>query len=347
MSAADVAAPRAGAWREVRVPEACDAARLDAWLAGALPGLSRARLQTLMRAGRVTVDGAPARPSSRPRPGQTVVVDVPPTLPAAPLPEARPLDVVYEDPDIVVLDKPAGLVVHPAPGHAAGTLVNALLHHCRDLAGVGGVERPGIVHRLDKDTTGLLVVAKHDAALAGLARAFRSGGIRKEYLALVHGAPPRLSGTVCAPLGRDPRRRQRMAVVAVRGRAATTHYEVAERLGPFTLLRLRIETGRTHQIRVHLAHLGLPLVGDQVYGSARRDRTVPGGAGRPMLHACRLGFAHPRTGAPLDFRRPPHADMSALLARLRGGRPGPQASGRGGDGAPPSKKKEPSCPTSA
>lgn len=310
--------PTDGASMQTReVPPEGAGRRLDVWLAVALPELSRARIQALMHAGQVTVDGHPAKPSDRPRVGQTVTVLVPPPVAAIPQPEDRALDIVYEDGDIVVLDKPADLVVHPAPGHPAGTLVNALLHHCADLAGVGGVERPGIVHRLDKDTTGLMVVAKCDASMAGLVRAFQRGGMRKEYLALVHGVPPHASGTVTLAIGRDPKNRKRMAAVSRGGKAAVTHFTIEERLGPATLVRARIETGRTHQIRVHLAHLGLPLVGDPLYGSARRDRELPGCPPRPMLHAARLAFAHPVTGVPLVFERPPHAEMLALLASLR------------------------------
>ena len=308
-----------GSAHDVAVPAGlCGAVRLDAWLAAALPAFSRARIQALMHAGQVTVDGRPARPSETPRPGSVVRVLVPPPAPAVPQPEDRTLDIVYEDADLVVLDKPAGLVVHPAPGHAAGTLVNALLHHCEDLAGVGGVERPGIVHRLDKDTTGLMVVAKHDAAMAGLVQAFQGGGVTKEYLALVHGAPSPAFGTLATRIGRDPRNRLRMAVVPVHGKPATTHYRIEERLPGATLVLARIETGRTHQIRVHLAHLGTPIAGDPLYGSRRRDRALPLVPERPMLHAARLAFAHPLTGAPLAFARPPHADMLAVLAALRG-----------------------------
>ncbi len=307
-SAADV--------RELSVPPEGGGRRLDAWLAVALPELSRARIQALMHDGQITLDGKPARPNDHPRSGQSIVVRLPPPVAAIPLPEDRPLDIVYEDADLVVLDKPADLVVHPAPGHADGTLVNALLHHCKDLAGIGGVERPGIVHRLDKDTTGLMVVAKRDAAMAGLVRAFQSGGIRKEYLALVHGVPKHARGTITTQIGRDPVNRKRMAAVP-RGKPAVTHYSIEERLGGVTLVRTRIETGRTHQIRVHMAHLGLPLVGDALYGSTRRDRAIPECPPRPMLHAARLAFAHPLTGVPLSFERPPHAEMLALLARLR------------------------------
>ena len=291
--------------------------RLDAWLAEAIPGLSRARIQALMREGNVTIDGRAVRASDRPREGQTIIVRVPPPTPAIPQPEDRALDVVYEDSDIVVLDKPSGLVVHPAPGHATGTLVNALLHHCDDLAGVGGEERPGIVHRLDKDTTGLMVVAKNDAAMAGLVHAFQNSGITKEYLALVHGTLPHLEGTVRTMIGRDPRNRKRMAVVVAHGRNAVTHYRMLERFAETALVRLRIETGRTHQIRVHLAHLGVPVVGDPLYGRPARDRHLPVLPARTMLHATKLAFAHPVTGKSLSFERPPHADMLALLDALR------------------------------
>jgi 23S rRNA pseudouridine1911/1915/1917 synthase len=300
-----------------RVPPEAAGRRLDAWLAGALPEFSRARIQALMREGRVTADDRPVAPSDKARPGTRIELDVPPPAPAIPQPEPLDLDIVYEDADLVVLNKPAGLVVHPAPGHATGTLVNALLHHCDDLAGVGGVERPGIVHRLDKDTNGLMVVAKHDAALAGLARAFQSGGVRKEYLALAHGAPPRAEGTLTTRIGRDPANRKRMAVVAQHGKIATTHYRVVERFAEASLVEARIETGRTHQIRVHLAHLGAPLAGDPLYGGARRDRNLPLAPPRTLLHAARLAFAHPLTGVPLAFECPPPADLRAVLHALR------------------------------
>ena len=319
MSARTPAAPAAAdEVHDLAVPAGLAAGtRLDTWLAHVLPALSRARLQALMRDGLVTLNDRAAKPSDRPRPGSPVLVRVPAPTPATPQPEALPLDVVYEDADIVVLDKPAGLVVHPAPGHASGTLVNALLHHCDDLAGVGGVERPGIVHRLDKDTTGLMVVAKHDAAMAALVQAFQSGRVHKEYLALAHGAPPREAGTIETRLGRHPRDRKRMAVVARGGKTATTHYRVIARADGLALIRVRLETGRTHQIRVHLAHLGAPLVGDPLYGSPRRDKALPfPPPGRQMLHAAALAFSHPVTGQPLSFQRPPPADMQALLDAL-------------------------------
>ncbi len=302
---------------ERTVPPEARGQRLDVWLTTVMPGFSRARIQALMREGRVTRDAQPARPNDSTKVGQTFVVEVPPPAPAIPQPEDRALDIVYEDAAILVLDKPAGLVVHPAPGHATGTLVNALLHHCTDLAGIGGVERPGIVHRLDMDTTGLMVVAKHDAAMAGLVKAFQAGGVRKEYLAIVHGAPPHASGTLTTLIGRDSTHRKRMGVVKEHGKQATTHYLVEERFAVAALVLARIETGRTHQIRVHLAHLGAPIAGDPLYGGTRRDRNLPLRPNRPMLHATRLAFAHPITGQPLAFERPPHADMLAVLAALR------------------------------
>ena len=293
-----------------------DGARLDAWLAARCPELSRSRIQALIGEGCVTVDGAPAAAKARPRAGQRILVAVPPPLPADPEPEDIPLDVVYEDADIILVNKPAGLVVHPAPGHYTGTLVNALLFHCADLRGIGGTARPGIVHRLDKDTTGLLVVAKHEQALANLAAQFQNGRTRKVYLALVHGVPPRESGTIRTTIGRHPTDRKRMAADPPRGKPAVTHYQIEKRLGPATLLRVRIETGRTHQIRVHLSHIGLPIVGDPVYGNRALDRKIPDCPTRQMLHAAEFSFDHPRDGRPLSFAAPPPADMAALLARL-------------------------------
>ncbi|MBQ9431421.1 MAG: RluA family pseudouridine synthase [Kiritimatiellae bacterium] len=288
--------------------------RLDAWLASHAPELSRARIQALIKSGDVTVDGAPVKANTKARLGSRIVVSVPPPVPAEPAPEEIPLSVVYEDSDCLVLNKPAGLVVHPAPGHSGGTLVNALLAHCRDLKGVGGVERPGIVHRLDKDTTGLMVVAKNDAAMAGLVRLFQSGGIRKEYLAWTRGVPSPERGTVNTLIGRDPRHRQRMAVVPVNGKPAVTEYRVEERCDPFALVRCRIETGRTHQIRVHMRHIGCPIVGDPVYGKPAADRQLAVVPDRQLLHAALLAFAHPVTGQPLRFEAPPPADFAAFTA---------------------------------
>jgi 23S rRNA pseudouridine1911/1915/1917 synthase len=238
-------------------------------------------------------------------------------LPAEPEPEDIPLNVVYEDGDIIVVNKPAGLVVHPAPGHPTGTLVNALLFHCADLGSIGGTSRPGIVHRLDKDTTGLLVVAKHEQALRNLAEQFQDGRTCKVYLALVHGCPQRESGTVRTTIGRHPTDRKRMAADPPRGKPAVTHYQIEERLGKVTLLRVRIETGRTHQIRVHMSHIGFPIVGDPVYGNRALDRAIPNCPSRQMLHAAEFSFDHPRDGRRMSFTAPPPADMEALLRSFR------------------------------
>ena len=298
--------------------------RLDAWLARRLTSLSRSRLQALIEAGRVSLDGHPARAAVRVKAGQAALVRVPPPEPAEPQPEDIPLGLVFEDASLVVLDKPAGLVVHPGAGAAAGTLVNALLARVRDLSGVGGVLRPGIVHRLDKGTSGLLVVAKNDDAHRALARQFASRTVEKEYLALVHGVPARAEGEIDSPIGRDPVHRRRMSVRAPRGREARTSWSVAERFDGAALLRVRIHTGRTHQIRVHLASIGHPVTGDPVYGgtrtpSSRRPaaRDALGSLARPALHAARLAFTHPGSGARLSFEAPLPADLAGVIDALR------------------------------
>jgi len=287
--------------------------RLDAWLAAQAPELSRARIQALIKDGRVTCGGAAVKANAKPKPGQVIEIVVPAPVPAVPEPEDIPLDILYEDSDCLVLNKPAGLVVHPAPGHASGTLVNALLHHCRDLGGVGGVERPGIVHRLDKDTSGLMVVAKNDAAMAGFVRLFQTGGITKEYLTLVHGAPTKPAGTVSTLIGRHPEHRKKMAVVKRNGKQAVTHYTVERRIGEVALVRCRIETGRTHQIRVHMQSLGCPVIGDALYGRPAADKRLTPVPARQMLHAAHLVFAHPVTGAAMDFTAPLPDDFKAQL----------------------------------
>jgi len=273
----------------------------------------------------VRVDGAPSRASSRIRAGQVVEVEVPPPAPAEPRPEAIALSVVYEDARLIVIDKPAGLVVHPGAGNLTGTLVNALLHHARDLSGIGGVLRPGIVHRLDRGTSGLLVVAKDDAAHQALARQFASRSVEKEYLAVVLGVPSRRSGAIDAPIGRDPSHRKRMSAEAPRGRSARSTYEVLEALDAAALLRVRIHTGRTHQIRVHLSSVGHPLAGDATYGGRRTPgcrrpeaREALLALERPALHAARLAFDHPETGQRVSFESPLPPDLVALLAALRG-----------------------------
>ena len=304
--------------------------------------LSRTRLKGLIEAGRLTVDGAVVRDAKRKlKAGEAVRLVVPPAVEAEPRGEALPLSIVYEDADLVVIDKPAGLVVHPAPGHGTGTLVNALIAHCGDsLSGIGGVRRPGIVHRIDKDTSGLLVVAKTDAAHRGLARLFADHGrtlpLVRSYLAFAWGEPGRPAGTVDAPVGRHATDRLRMAVVPEEhGRRAVTHWRVAERFGAGTggrdgaaasLLTCVLETGRTHQIRVHMAHLGHPVLGDPLYARGFRTKSVTlpapararlDGLDRQALHAAVLGFEHPITGRVLEFESPLPDDLAGLAEALR------------------------------
>jgi 23S rRNA pseudouridine1911/1915/1917 synthase len=304
--------------------------RLDAWLAARVPSLSRARLQALIDSGHVLLDGAAARAAARVRPGQRAVVEVPPAAPAAPRPEDIPLAVVHEDDRLLVIDKPAGLVVHPGAGAEAGTLVNALLGRVKDLSGIGGVLRPGIVHRLDRGTSGLIVVAKDDATHRALVGQFASRTVEKEYLALVLGVPARPRGEIDAPIGRDPVHRKKMSVRAPRGRAARTSWTIEERLDGAALLRVRIHTGRTHQIRVHLASIGHPVAGDGVYGGTRTPpsrraaaRAALASLARPALHSARLAFMHPGTGERVTFTSPLPEDVGRVLAALReaGGRP--------------------------
>jgi 23S rRNA pseudouridine1911/1915/1917 synthase len=272
----------------------------------------------------VLVDGRPTRPSARLRPGQAVSVLVPAPEPALPRPEDIPLEVLHEDASLLVVNKPAGLVVHPGAGRPGGTLVNALLGRVRDLSGVGGVLRPGIVHRLDRGTSGLLVVAKDDAAHRALVRQFAGRAVEKEYLALVLGVPGRDSGEIDRPIGRDPVHRQRMSVRAPRGREARTSWRIQERFDGAALLRVRIHTGRTHQIRVHLASIGHPVAGDPLYGgtraasSRRREaREVLASLERPALHAARLAFTHPATGERREFTAPLPPDLVEVVDRLR------------------------------
>jgi 23S rRNA pseudouridine1911/1915/1917 synthase len=266
-----------------------------------------------------------ARSSVRLHPGQQVELSVPEPRPAIPAPEDIPLSVLYEDSRLLVLDKPAGLVVHPGAGRTSGTLVNALLHQVTDLSGVGGVLRPGIVHRLDRGTSGLLVVAKDDAAHRALARQFADRSVEKEYLALVLGVPARAHGTIEATVGRDPVHRRRMSVRSARGREARSTWTTVEALDGAALLRVRIHTGRTHQIRVHLASIGHPVAGDDVYGGRRtppsrraESRRALEALERPALHAARLAFVHPGTGRRVEFESPLPEDIRDAVERLRG-----------------------------
>lgn len=304
-------------------------ARCDRWLADQVPELSRSRIKALILEGAVEIDGEKVKePKTAVKPGARVIVAVPPPTPAVPEAQAIPLTVLYEDAALIVLDKPAGMAVHPAPGSPDGTLVNALLAHCAGtLSGIGGVARPGIVHRLDKETSGLIVCAKTDAAHAALSRQFADHSAGRRYLAVCWGVPAPAEGTIDAPIGRDPRQRKRMAVVAEgAGKAAVTHYRVERRLGlGASLVACRLETGRTHQIRVHLAHIGFPVIGDPVYG--HRRRAVPKGLSetareavrsfpRQALHAAVLGFRHPVGGEALRFETPLPEDMHALIRAL-------------------------------
>ena len=308
-------------------------ARLDRFLSQTAEGFSRTRLKALIEAGFVSVDGETAAdPARKLGPGAVVTLDAPPAEDTTVIGEDIPLDVVFEDAHLIVVNKPAGLVTHPAPGHPGGTLVNALIRHCGDsLSGIGGVKRPGIVHRLDKDTSGLIVAAKTDAAHQGLADLFadhgRSGSLVREYAALVWNGFRQTAGTIDAALGRHPHSRERMTVVnEARGRHAVTHWRVEAALGPAALLRCRLETGRTHQIRVHLAHIGHPLLGDSVYGAGfktkanrldERPRATLAALNRQALHAQTLGFEHPATSQPMFFERPPPQDFMNLVQALR------------------------------
>jgi 23S rRNA pseudouridine1911/1915/1917 synthase len=282
-----------------------------------LAGVTRAQARRWIDEGRAQVGGRPARAAQRVAAGERIDALPPEPIAASAVAEPIALDVLHEDEDLIVVDKPAGLVVHPAPGHPGGTLVNALLHRCGDLAGIGGVLRPGIVHRLDRGTSGVLVAAKRDAAHAALAAQFHDHTVLRVYLAIVRGAPAVEGGRVERAIGRHPRDRKRMSVETTAGRRAVTAWRVRERFPArgFALLEVRPETGRTHQIRVHLAASGLPIAGDPVYGRAAR---APGGPplDRPALHAAVLGFTHPRTGERMRFEAPPPADFRAALAWL-------------------------------
>jgi len=306
------------------VENASKGERLDLWLAHRLPTQSRARLQALIADGLVLLEGRPTRASARLRPGQAVQITIPAPVRGSPSPEDIPLRILYEDPHLLVIDKPAGLVVHPGAGTSSGTLVNALLYHVRDLSGVGGVLRPGIVHRLDKGTSGLLVVAKDDATHRELARQFATRRVQKEYLAVVLGVPAKAAGSIDNPIGRDTRARKKMSVHSPRGREAHSSYRVEEVLDGAALLRVSIQTGRTHQIRVHLASVGHPLAGDTVYGGGRALRARHAASHealrclkRPALHAGHLSFSHPATGETVSIRSPLPEDLATLVERLR------------------------------
>ena len=307
---------------QLTVPEESAGQRLDRFLASVLGTHSRSQIQRLIENGHVHVAGRTAKSNQAVKAGQVVSVEVPEPVAAAVQGEDLPLGIVYEDRDLVVVDKPAGMVVHPAAGHAGGTLVNALLHHVRDLSGISGEQRPGIVHRLDRGTSGLMVVAKHDASHDELARQFHDREVEKEYVALVWGTV-QAGRRIDAPIGRDPADRKKMSARARRSRAAVTRIVAAEHFGRvLTLARVAIHTGRTHQIRVHLSAIGHPVVGDSLYGGVRRR--VPGDLraiarlDRPFLHAARLAFKHPVDGRRLEFTSVLPDDLERVLDDLRG-----------------------------
>ena len=306
---------------EASIGEAQHGLRLDKALAELLPELSRERLKSLIVEGEVTADGRTLNPSMKVAAGQLFAVNIPAPAEAEAIAQDIPLNIVHEDADLIVVDKPAGLVVHPAAGNLDGTLVNALLHHCRgELSGIGGVARPGIVHRIDKDTSGLLVVAKSDRAHEGLAQQFKAHSIDRLYAAIVYGLPLPTAGTVDTWIGRSDADRKKMAVHREgRGKHAVTHYRTIERLAGAALVECKLETGRTHQVRVHMAHLGHPLIGDPVYSRDRKGfKTILETLRfkRQALHAKRLGFIHPLTGQKLSFDSALPTDMQELLSEL-------------------------------
>jgi 23S rRNA pseudouridine1911/1915/1917 synthase len=301
---------------EVRVGPEHEGLRLDNFLTAIIPDLSRSQVQRLIKDGHVSGPGATLRPSMAVRTGQSFTLEIPQPTSATPAPEALPLPVLYEDIDLVVLDKPAGMVVHPAAGHESGTLVNALLHHVKDLSGIGGELRPGIVHRLDRGTSGVMVVAKNDRAHQELSRQFRDREVEKEYVTLVWGVV-QAGRRVEAGIGRDPSDRKKMSTRARRARHAVTRVTFARHFKGVSLLKVAIATGRTHQIRVHLSAIGHPIVGDPVYGGVRR-RVLPNLRSvmrleRPFLHASRLTFTHPVDGKRLTFESPLPEDLQRVL----------------------------------
>lgn len=294
--------------------------RLDAFLAALLPERSRSQIQKLIKDGHVTGAVRDLRPSTPVKAGQRFQIELPQPVAPTAEPEDLPLSILYEDADVVVIDKPAGMVVHPSAGHATGTVVNALLHHVDDLSGVGGELRPGIVHRLDRGTSGVMVAAKNDAAHQELARQFQDREVEKEYVALVWGFVQQ-GRRIDAAIGRDPKDRQKMSTRARRARSAVTRVTKAEQLKGVSLLHVTIATGRTHQIRVHLSAIGHPIVGDQTYGGVHRrvadDVRAVQRLERPFLHAARLAFSHPKEGRRLEFTSPLPADLQSVIDEIR------------------------------
>lgn len=288
--------------------------RIDKFVTEAIndDSISRTQVQDWIKSGAVKVNQGAVKPNYKLSAGDQVAIQVPEPEDAAIEAEDIPLDIVFEDSDVIVINKPRGMVVHPAPGHSSGTVVNALMHHCKDLSGINGVLRPGIVHRIDKDTSGLLMAAKNDLAHVSLAEQLKEHSVSRKYIALVHGNLPHDQGTIDAPIGRDPNDRKLFTVTDRNSKHAVTHFVVLERLNDYTIVELQLETGRTHQIRVHMKYIGYPLAGDPVYG---RNKTVA--LKGQALHAAVLGFKHPRTGQFLEFEAPIPADMEHVINSLR------------------------------
>lgn len=314
----------------LRVKPSDEGQRLDVFVASQLAGQTRTFVAGLIGDRYLRVNGQLKKPGYRVKSGDTISGVIPAPVPVELKAEPIPLNIVYEDDFIIVVNKPPGMVVHPAAGHNGGTLVNGLLYHCTDLGGIGGELRPGIVHRLDKDTSGTLVVAKNDVAHTHLARQFKARRVQKQYLALVHGTPKSSFGTIKLPIGRHPVDRKRMSTVSPRGRTAETQWKIEEKFEGVTLLQIRLKTGRTHQIRVHCSAMHHPLVGDQVYGRRRSKKKIAGecpqsdmilsilkSVERQMLHAWRLGFRHPQTLKPVSFESPLPQDMVDIIEKLR------------------------------
>lgn len=296
---------------EIEITEEHGGSRIDKALTTINPDWSRTQVQQWLKDGLVLVDGTQVKPNYKVKQGDLLTVEEPDPEELDVVAENLDLDIVYEDKDVLVVNKPRGMVVHPAPGHATGTVVNGLMYQVKDLSGINGVLRPGIVHRIDKDTTGLLMVAKNDQAHVSLVDQLVAKSVTRVYTALVHGHIPHDNGTIDAPIGRDQKERQSMAIVD-KGKHAVTHFKVLERFGDYTLVECRLETGRTHQIRVHMKYIGYPLVGDPKYGP---KKTI--GFGGQVLHAGTVGFNHPTTGEYMEFSSPLPADFQALIDQLR------------------------------
>ncbi|WP_203246161.1 RluA family pseudouridine synthase [Sporosarcina beigongshangi] len=298
---------------EIVITEEQANSRIDKALTTVNPDWSRTQVQQWLKDGLVLVGGVQVKPNYKVKQGDTIIVNEPVPEELDVIAEDLNLDIIYEDKDVLVVNKPRGMVVHPAPGHSTGTVVNGLMYHCKDLSGINGVLRPGIVHRTDKDTSGLLMVAKNDQAHVSLVDQLVAKSVTRVYWALVHGHIPHDNGTIDAPIGRDQRDRQSMAIVD-KGKHAVTHFKVLERFGNYTLVECRLETGRTHQIRVHMKYIGYPLVGDPKYGP---KKTLEFGG--QVLHAGTLGFNHPTTGEYMEFSSPLPEDFQALIDKLRKG----------------------------